>query len=73
MLKLKQPRFAIAVRGLARSADFDSEVLGFSIEWKEVPGWRLFRRDARTIMAGECPDTPPAQELGEHQLVRRVA
>ncbi|WP_443303957.1 VOC family protein [Variovorax sp. CCNWLW186] len=69
---LKQPRLVIAVRDLARSADFYSDVLGFSIEWKEVPGWRLFRRDACTIMAGECPDTPAARELGEHSYMAYI-
>jgi len=69
---LKQPRFVIAVRDLARSADFYRDFLGFSIEWKEVLGWRLFRRDACTIMAGECPDTPAARELGEHSYMAYV-
>lgn len=66
---LKQPRFVIAVRDLVRSADYYRDVLGFSIGWNEVPGWRLFTRDACTIMAGECPDAPPARDLGEHSYM----
>ena len=66
---LRQPRFVIAVRDLGRSADYYRDVLGFSIGWHEVSGWRLFTRDACTIMAGECPDAPSARDLGEHSYM----
>ncbi|MBT2325871.1 VOC family protein [Variovorax paradoxus] len=69
---LKQPRFVIAVQDLACSAAYYRDVLGFSIGWNDVPGWRLYTRDACTIMAGECPDVPSARELGEHSYMAYV-
>ena len=61
-----QPRYVIAVTNLERSTQYYRDVLGFSIQWQEVPGWRLFIRDSCLIMAGECSDALPATELGDH-------
>jgi uncharacterized glyoxalase superfamily protein PhnB len=63
---LTHPRFVIAVPNLARSAAYYSDVLGFTVEWLEVPGWRMFVRDQCVIMAGECPDAPSAHDIGDH-------
>lgn len=30
------------------------------------PGWRLFKRGDLMILAGECPDAIPPEELGDH-------
>ena len=68
---LKRPRFVIAVRDLARSADYYRDVLGFSIGWNEVPGWRLFTRDACTLMAGECPETQQQHRAHERHDEQR--
>jgi catechol 2,3-dioxygenase-like lactoylglutathione lyase family enzyme len=63
---LSRPRYVIAVHDLARSAAYYRDVLGFDVLWPDVPGWRLFVRDECRIMAGECPDAPPAGDLGDH-------
>lgn len=63
---LTEPRYVIAVQDLERSTAYYRDVLGFTVEWEEVPGWRLFVRDACVVMAGECADTPPAASLGDH-------
>jgi len=63
---LTEPRYVIAVTDLDRSTSYYRDVLGFTVGWQDVPGWRLFRRDACIIMAGECPDDPPAGESGDH-------
>ncbi len=58
--------YVLAVPNLTRSADFYRHVLGFEIHEMGDPGWRLFVKDECRIMAGECPDALPAQELGDH-------
>lgn len=58
--------FVIAVPDLARSGAFYREALGFEVREMGDPGWRLFVRDACRIMAGECPEAPPARQLGDH-------
>ena len=49
-----------------RSGAFYRDVLGFEIREIGDPGWRMFVRDGCRIMAGECPDAIPAQQLGDH-------
>ena len=58
--------FVIAVPDLERSATFYRDVLGFTIAEIGDPGWRMFVRDACTIMAGECRDAIPPRTLGDH-------
>lgn len=64
--------FVLAVPDLTRSAAFYRDVLGFEIREIGDPGWRIFERDACTIMAGECPDALPAEELGDHSYFAYV-
>jgi catechol 2,3-dioxygenase-like lactoylglutathione lyase family enzyme len=59
-------RHVIAVADLQRSARFYGEVLGFEVKDVGDPGWRFFVRDRCFIMAGECPDALPADQLGDH-------
>lgn len=66
---LKRPRFVIAVQDLERSAVYYRDVLGFSVGWHEVSGWRLFTRDTCIIMAGECLDALSARDLGDHSYM----
>lgn len=61
-----QPRYVIAVTNLDRTTAYYRDVLGFQVQWQDVPGWRLFVRQACIIMAGECVDAPPASKLGDH-------
>ena len=59
-------RYVIAVPNLGRSADYYRDVLGFEVIELSDPGWRIFRRDACTIMAGGCPDAIAPGALGDH-------
>ena len=56
----------IAVANLAAAAAFYRDALGFSVREIGDPGWRIFESGACRIMAGECPDSVPARELGDH-------
>jgi predicted enzyme related to lactoylglutathione lyase len=58
--------FVIAVPDLPTSAEFYRDVLGFSIQEMADPGWLCYTLGACTIMAGECPNTIPAAEIGDH-------
>lgn len=69
---LTHPRYVIAVPNLARSVVYYRDVLGFNVQWQDVPGWRLFTRDSCVIMAGECPNAPPASEIGDHSYIAYV-
>lgn len=64
--------FVLAVPDLERSAVYYRDVLGFEIREIGDPGWRIFVRDACTIMAGECPDAIPPAELGDHSYFAYV-
>ncbi len=66
---LARPRYVIAVPDLERSTGYYRDVLGFDVQWQDVPGWRLFVRDACLVMAGECPGAPPARDIGDHSYV----
>ena len=63
---IKQHMYVIAVRDLHEAASYYRDVLGFSIKEIGDDGWRLFERDGCRIMAGHCPDSIPARELGDH-------
>ncbi|WP_420993122.1 VOC family protein [Cupriavidus sp. 30B13] len=69
---LTQPRYVIGVPDLARSASYYRDVLGFKVSWEELPGWRLFVRDACIIMAGECPDAMPVGATGDHAYIAYI-
>ena len=58
--------YVIAVQDLQESAAYYREVLGFSIREIGDDGWRMFERDGCQIMAGNCPDTIPARDSGDH-------
>ncbi len=58
--------FVLAVPNLQQSSSYYRDVLGFEIREIGDPGWRMFVRDNCRIMAGECPDAIPPQDLGDH-------
>lgn len=58
--------FVIAVPDLEASASFYRDCLGFEIRDMPDSGWRMFVSGNCRIMAGECPDAIPAQDLGDH-------
>ncbi|SFG28746.1 VOC family protein [Neptunomonas qingdaonensis] len=63
---IKRNMYVIAVQSLQAAAVYYQDVLGFSIREIGDDGWRLFERDGCQIMAGHCPDSIPAHELGDH-------
>jgi catechol 2,3-dioxygenase-like lactoylglutathione lyase family enzyme len=69
---LNDPRFVIAVPSLDRSAAYYRDVLGFPVHEIGDPGWRFYERDACRILAGECPDTLPPAQLGDHSYFAYV-
>lgn len=58
--------FVIAVPDLQKSADFYQKVLGFRVAEIGDPDWRMYVKDNCHIMAGNCPDAIPPNELGDH-------
>ena len=63
---IKRTMYVLAVPDLERSGNYYRDVLGFRVHEVGDPGWRAFVRDGCYIMAGECPDAIPVQELGDH-------
>lgn len=56
----------LAVRNLARSTSYYRDILGFSLEPIDAPGWSFMARDGCRIMLGECPNDVDASETGCH-------
>ena len=65
-MTIKRSIYVLAVPNLARSAEFYAQALGFEAHEIGDPGWRMLVKDQCRIMAGECPDALPAQDLGDH-------
>lgn len=65
-MSISQSMHVLAVADLKRASAFYSRVLGFEVREMGDPGWRLFVNGQCRIMAGQCPDAPPAQEIGDH-------
>ena len=63
---IKRTLYVIAVPDLQTSAAFYRDILGFTIKDVGDPGWHIYIRDDCRIMAGECPDAIPPQDLGDH-------
>jgi catechol 2,3-dioxygenase-like lactoylglutathione lyase family enzyme len=62
-----QNHLVLAVHDLEGSAGFFRQ-LGFG-ETNRPPGWVFLSRDNTMVMLGECPDSLPAAELGDHSYV----
>lgn len=65
-MTIKRNMFVIAVQNLEDSAKYYESVLGFEVHEIGDDGWRMFERDGCRIMAGHCPDSTPARDLGDH-------
>jgi uncharacterized glyoxalase superfamily protein PhnB len=65
-MTITRSMYVLAVPSLARSAEFYARALGFEAREIGDPGWRMFVHGQCRIMAGECPDALPAQDLGDH-------
>ncbi|MFT7463056.1 MAG: catechol 2,3-dioxygenase-like lactoylglutathione lyase family enzyme [Pseudohongiellaceae bacterium] len=66
MSRFVQPRSVLAVRDLAASTRYYTEVLGFGCDPIKAPGWSFLTRDAIHLMLGECRDEVDASETGNH-------
>jgi len=65
-MTLTSSRYVIAVPDFGVSIPFYRDVLGFKVIEIGDPGWRFYQKDAVLIMAGECRDAIPPQDLGDH-------
>lgn len=63
----------LAVRELARSTRFFTEVLGFAPDMTSPPGWSFLARDGIRVMLGECPDEMLAEQTGNHSWFIHIA
>ena len=66
MAEIVNSRCVLAVRDLRVSTSYYVDVLGFSKDPIDAPGWSFLTRDKFRVMLGECPDGKPASELGNH-------
>jgi len=66
MARIVDSRCVLAVRDLAASTRYYTEVLGFRRDPIDAEGWSFLTRDDFKVMLGECPDEKPASELGNH-------
>jgi uncharacterized glyoxalase superfamily protein PhnB len=66
MARIENSRCVLAVRDLEISTRYYRDVLGFSQEPIDAPGWSFLTRDNFRVMLGECPDEKPASELENH-------
>ena len=69
MARIVNSRLVLAVRDLKLSTDYYVDVLGFSRDPIDAPGWSFLTRDTVRVMLGECPDEVPASELANHSYV----
>ena len=68
MGSIQATTFVLAVRDLQKSTDFYIDVLGFQRDPIEVEGWSFLSRGPWHLRLGECPDSMPAGELGDHSF-----
>jgi uncharacterized glyoxalase superfamily protein PhnB len=66
MAQIVNSRCVLAVRDLLISTRYYIEVLGFTRDPIDAPGWSFLTRDSFRVMLGECRDEKPAAELGNH-------
>ncbi len=71
-MSLQSFAHVLAVSDLGASAAYYRDVLGFSIGWDDMDGWRLAERGELRLMLGHCPDTPPARGIGDHRWIAYV-
>ena len=66
MSQFVRPRSVLAVRDIAASTRYYTEVLGFGLDPIDAPGWSFLTRDGVHLMLGECRDEVDASETGNH-------
>ena len=72
MPRFLRPRSVLAVRDLEVSTRFYLDVLDFSRDDIDAPGWSFLSRDGVHLMLGECVDEVAASETGNHSWVLHV-
>ena len=72
MPRFVDSRCVLAVRDLAKSTQFYTEVLGFWEEPVDAKRWSFLSKDAFKLMLGECADDVPASDVGSHSWFARV-
>jgi catechol 2,3-dioxygenase-like lactoylglutathione lyase family enzyme len=65
-------RCVLAVRDLAKSRHFYTDVLGFQQDPVDAKRWSFVSKDAFKLMLGECADEIPAGDVGNHSWFARV-
>lgn len=63
---ITESRLVIAIPNLTSSSDYYQNVLGFEIKALGDDGWLIYQKGAACIMAGECPNATPPDQLGDH-------
>jgi uncharacterized glyoxalase superfamily protein PhnB len=67
MPRIVDSRSVLAVRDLKESTRYFLDVLGFRRDFGDgSDGWSFLSRDNFKVRLGECADTKPASELGDH-------
>lgn len=66
MAQIINSRCVLAVRDLELSTRYYMDVLGFTRDAIDAPGWSFLTRDSFRVMLGECRNEKPASELGDH-------
>lgn len=66
MARIVDSRSVLAVRNLASSTRYWTQVLGFTLEPVDASGWSFLTRDRFKVMLGECADDRDAAELRNH-------
>jgi catechol 2,3-dioxygenase-like lactoylglutathione lyase family enzyme len=72
MARFIDSRYVLAVRDLAKSTHFYTEVLGFRADPVDAKRWSFVSKDAFKLMLGECADDVAASEIGNHSWFARV-
>lgn len=72
MARFVRPRSVLAVRDVAASTRYYTEVLGFDSDPIEAPGWSFLSRGGVQLMLGECVDEVDASETGNHSWFLHV-
>ncbi len=68
MAQIIGSRCVLAVRDLEQSTRYYVDVLGFRRDPIDAAGWSFLSRDTFKLMLGECLDSLPASELGDHSV-----
>lgn len=63
--KITGSRFVLAVKQVAKSAEYYEKQLGFKTLWSGE-GWHFLGRERFVVMLGECRDATSAFETGDH-------